>query len=771
MSAEHREPWVRVKITERESAWQREQAARTDGLPVTAASSRSPLDGCHRRRYTAVAVRAWLVRPGALALLAGLLTASSAGAQSGTVRALPVLTTVQEIRALSQDQGAKGYPVRVRAIVTHSDEIAHGGLMIHDGAFGQFVVAPADIKKVPAWLELQRGDLIEIEGRTVRGGFAPNVEPAAIRRIGRAPLPRPKHIAYSAMLTGRHDCDYVEIAGVVQRAWLSSDPSNRTLFMDVAYGDGLVRTTYWDYTPGDLSRFIDARVRLRGNVGTLFGPTEQLRGVSLFVGHTRDITVLEPAPDPFSLPTRTIRSLYNYSADGEANRRIRVRGVVTCYVPGHAVEVSDFTSTAKFRHVRHVLYVDDGSGGARIETEQPQRVRPGAIVEVVGFPAVTPGKPIVTNAVFKIAGQAAAEPSPLHIGTTSVMTPENDAALVHMEGNLLSLLRNPTDRILVLKVGETVFEADLPEDAGVDVLERIRPGSLVAVTGVYSYRWGPPPSFRLFLRSPADIVLVSASPWWTFGHTMVMLVLLGLGAGGAGIWVRATADRKRQQFQAVLTERTRVGRELHDTLEQGLTGIALQLEAVSATLQASPEAAQQSLDVARQMLRYSIEETRRSVMDLRSQALESRDLVGALENLARQMTGGTPVLAEVRVEGTPQRLDAAHEHHLLRIGLEALTNALKHSGARHVDIVVRFEPDATTLSIIDDGCGLGHGAQDMPGMHFGLQGIRERADKIGGVLHIDSARGSGTRLSVSVPAERRTETGVPPRVAESWRTN
>ncbi len=716
-------------------------------------------------------MRAWHLRVGAFALAAGLLTAPTARAQSTTVRALPLLTNVQEIRALSQDQGARGYPVRVRAIVTHVDEVADVGLMIHDGHFGQFVVAPADPKKVPAWIELQRGDYIEIEGRTVRGGFAPNVQPTAIRRLRHAPLPKPKHIPYAAMLTGRHDCDYVEIVGVVQRAWLSSDPTNHTLFVDVAYQEGIVRATFWDFAPEDLSRFIDARVRLRGNVGTLFGPTEQLRGVSLFVGHARDIALLEPPPDPFSLPTRTLRSLYNYSADGEANRRIRVRGVVTCYVPGHPVEVSDFTSTTKFRHIQHVMYVDDGTGGARIETEQPQRVPPGAIVEVVGFPAVTPGKPIVTNAVFKVAGQASTPPAPMPVSGAGVMTPENDAALVRMQGNFLSLLTNPTARILVLKVGETVFEADLPDVGGIGALEKIRPGSVVAVTGVYSYRWGPPPSFRLFLRTPGDVVLVSAAPWWTMGHTAVMLVLLTLGAGGAGIWVKATANRKRQQYQAVLTERTRVGRELHDTLEQGLTGIALQLEAVSATLQASPEAAQQSLEVARQMLRYSIEETRRSVMDLRSQALETRDLAGALSDLVRQMTMGTSVEATVRMEGSPQRLDAAHEHHLLRIGLEALANALKHSGAKHVDIVVRFQPDAITLSITDDGCGLERAVQDLPGFHFGMQGIRERVDKVGGVLHIDTAAGGGTRLSVTVPTGRHADAAVPSQVVESWRTN
>jgi hypothetical protein len=293
--------------------------------------------------------------------------------------------------------------------VTHVDEQADVGLIVHDGELGQWVVPPVDPSPLGAWRDLRRGDAIEIEGRTVRGGFAPNVQPAILRRLGRAPLPLPKRIAFASMLTGRHDCDYVEIVGVVQRAWLSSDPQMRTLFVDVAFEEGVVRAAFWDYAAADLERLIDARVRLRGNVGTLFGRTEQLRGVSLFVGRTNDIEVLESAPDPFWMPARSIRSIYNYSAAGEVNRRIRVRGVVTGYIPGHPIEVSDFTSTATFRYIRHVLYVDDGTGGARIETEQTQPVRPGTVVEVAGFPAVTPGKPILTNAIFRVAGRGRRE--------------------------------------------------------------------------------------------------------------------------------------------------------------------------------------------------------------------------------------------------------------------------------------------------------------------------------------------------------------------------
>jgi signal transduction histidine kinase len=641
--------------------------------------------------------------------------------------------------------------VRVRATVTHVDEQAYGTLIIHDGTLGQFVVDPAANAPVAAWSELRRGDVVDIDGRTERGGFAPNIRPSAIRRVSRAAMPRPKQIPFSAMLTGRHDCDYVEIAGVIQRAWLSSDPKVRTLFADVAYDDGVVRAAFWDYTAADLTRFIDARVRLRGNVGTLFGSTEQLRGVSLFVGRISDVAVLEPPPDPFGLPTRSIRSLYNYSPAGEVNRRIRVRGVVTAYRPGRPVEVRDFTSTARFRYVRSVLYVDDGTGGARVETEEAPAMGVGSLVEVSGFPAVTPGKPILTNAVIKVAGEGP-QPTPLRLSGGGVVAPDNDATLVRMEGTLLSVLTGAGKPTFVLKVGETVFDADLDGAVPLGALERIRPGSLVAVTGVYAYQSGPAPSFRLLLRTPGDVVVLSAAPWWTMGHTGVMLAILAMGAFGAVIWIGASGRRKRQQYQAVLNERTRVARELHDTLEQGLSGIALQLEAVAATLEASPSRAHQSLDVARQMLRYSLEETRRSVMDLRSQALESRDLGGALTDLARQMTLGSTAAAHVRVEGTPARLDASAEHHLLRIGLEALTNALKYSGAGRIDIVLRFQTSATTLVVRDNGCGMGHAAEDPSSGHFGLQGMRERVDKLGGVLSIESAPGKGTTVSVTVPA-------------------
>jgi signal transduction histidine kinase len=688
-------------------------------------------------------------------LIAAFLSAAAVGvvAQERSAADLPVLSAIKDIRALSQTDGERGYPVHIRATVTHFDENLETTLIVHDGDLGQFIQPPpeAKIATVGDWKTLKAGDLVEIEGYTIHGGFAPDVMPTRIRKIGRGPMPVAKSIAFSQMLTGRYDCDYIDVAGVIQRAWAAGTERSRVMYADVAIEDGLVRAAFWDSSPGDLSRFIDARVSLRGNIGTIFGNTGQLRGVSLFAGRIGDIVVLESPPDPFSLPERSIAKIYNYSSAGEVNRRIRVRGVVTARIAMPPIAMQDFTTRATFQYVVNGLYLKDASGDVRIESEAVPDVQLGDVVEAAGFPAVTPGRPMLRNAVFRVVGSST-EPAPITVGPGNPLTPDHDAQLVRMNAQLLSVIPNPSERVLVLRADDAVFDAHLERTPAGSRVEDIRPGSTLMLTGVYSYQSGPPPSFRLFLRTPADVRVLAAAPWWTLRHTAVMVTILAFAAG-VGAWrMRALTARKRREYQAVLNERSRVARELHDTVEQGLAGIALQLEAVDGSFETAPEAARESLKVARQMLRYSLEETRRSVMDLRSQALERSDLAGALETLARQMTLNTPAQASVHVSGPVQRLDAAREHHLLRIGLEALTNALKHGRATRIDIELSFTPDSTRLIVTDDGQGLESSERASGGAHFGLQGVRERVDKLGGVLDIDSSPGAGTRLSVMIPA-------------------
>ena len=202
-------------------------------------------------------------------------------------------------------------------------------------------------------------------------------------------------------------------------------------------------------------------------------------------------------------------------------------------------------------------------------------------------------------------------------------------------------------------------------------------------------------------------------------------------------------------YQAVLDERTRLARELHDTLEQAMAALKLQLGVVARTLRNGPEQAGETLALARRMLTHTIEEARRSIMDLRARALDDADLPEALRRQAAETTSGTQVQVQVRVEGTVRRLDAAQEHHLLRIAQEAITNALKHSGGDRVEVELCYEQDAVRLAVRDNGRGLA-AATAGTSHHFGLQGMQERADRLGGRLELNGDAGAGLTVSVRV---------------------
>jgi signal transduction histidine kinase len=470
----------------------------------------------------------------------------------------------------------------------------------------------------------------------------------------------------------------------------------------------------------------------------------------MLINRTSDVEILEPAESPFALPLQRLESLYRHLSAHEPFRRSRVAGVVTAYVPGRPLTVHDNASGHAFSATAHVLYIQDGTGVARVETDQPTVVSPGDRVDVAGFPYVTPGKPILKYAAFRVVG-AESEPQPVELTLPFLLTPDRDASLVSLRARLLGVVASNTRRALVLEAGDGTIDATLHGGPADDAMAGIRPGSLVQVTGVYAYQAGSPPSFRLFLRSSRDVVLLQAAPWWTLGHTAVLAALVTTVVAAAAVGTWASARRRRQRYQAILDERTRVARELHDTLEQGLAGIALQLEAVAGTLGSSTEPARRPLDLARRMLRYSLEEARRSVLDLRSQALETTDLAGALSGMAHGMASSAGVVARVSVTGFPRRLDAEREHHLLRIGLEAVTNALKHARPKRIDIELTFADATVDLLVRDDGAGMAVVQAPTSHTQFGLRGIRERADKLGGMLRIDTQPGAGTTIAITVP--------------------
>ena len=235
------------------------------------------------------------------------------------------------------------------------------------------------------------------------------------------------------------------------------------------------------------------------------------------------------------------------------------------------------------------------------------------------------------------------------------------------------------------------------------------------------------------------------SIWFRF-----LMALLLTASGWAAFRLRLHQIRGR--FALVLEERARLAREIHDTLAQGFVGISSQLDAVAMSLPGNVDLAKQHLQLASKMARHSLTEARRSVMDLRASALEGHDLPAALHEGAKQWTSGSAVEVQVDVTGEPKHLPEEMEQNLLRIAQEAVANALKHAAASRIWIRLSMEARRLCLRVEDDGRGFEQqDAFSTVGGHFGLLGMRERAERLGGALSLHSRPGDGTQVEVTVP--------------------
>jgi PAS domain S-box-containing protein len=216
--------------------------------------------------------------------------------------------------------------------------------------------------------------------------------------------------------------------------------------------------------------------------------------------------------------------------------------------------------------------------------------------------------------------------------------------------------------------------------------------------------------------------------------------------------------RAYSALQGEIEGRTRLARDIHDTLAQGFTGVIVQLEAAGdAESRGLVVERKTHIERASNLARESLQEARRSVRALRAQILEENELPPALETLIEKMTAGTSLEAELTVHGDPRRLVCDVAQNLLRIVQEALTNALRHASASRFITRLAYEPETVNLELIDNGAGFDPAASHEG---FGLVGIKERVEAMGGRILIESILGKGTTISIAIPASQpqRSET-------------
>ena len=230
----------------------------------------------------------------------------------------------------------------------------------------------------------------------------------------------------------------------------------------------------------------------------------------------------------------------------------------------------------------------------------------------------------------------------------------------------------------------------------------------------------------------------------------LVLIILAWGAYRLRVWQVTTHAQER--FEERLKERTRIAQELHDSLIQDIMGISLQIE-VSDELLPADLPAKQSLARALRLCRSALDAGRRTLNDLRSAPLSSADLVKSFSQSANELARDAGTVVDVIVEGRERPLNALAGNDVMQVGRQAIINALQHAHARKIHVLLSYGERLLQIRVQDNGCGINEETLNLrrPG-HYGIAGMKERAERLGGRVSIRSRVGEGTEVNLTVPA-------------------
>jgi signal transduction histidine kinase len=484
------------------------------------------------------------------------------------------------------------------------------------------------------------------------------------------------------------------------------------------------------------------RVRLQGVVGTIFNEARQLTGRHFFVPSFDHFIPVEGAIQGGSAPLREISSLL--LSDHGIDSPVRVRGVVTQSGNGG-------------------FYLRDETASTYVQAAESSGYPAGCQVEIEGFAAVAPFRPFLRAARIERLGETILA-APRRLQSANKIDASMQHERVVVDCVFLAIRQGLRETVLQCRNGNSYFEAWLPASSRHNL--SLRPGDQLRLTGIYEVTTTRPmpriewaDGFRLNLPDENAVEILASAPWWTTER-----ILLAFGVASAALCVvfiwgwqlrrRVAAQSAviaRQIEQGVIKdERERIARELHDTLEQDLTGLSMQLGNLAPSLDGDRDLARRQLSLARRMLQHCRTEARASVSDLRNLHLLKRSLPDAMREALPKAAAGCEAVFHFELDGTPQPLRATTQNHLLRIAREAVFNAARHADPDHITVRLAYNTDAVTLEINDNGNGFDT-ARKPPTGHFGLVGMRERANKIHADFSIESTLGSGTTLRVRLP--------------------
>jgi signal transduction histidine kinase/CheY-like chemotaxis protein len=441
-------------------------------------------------------------------------------AKVAAVAARDVITRTADVRSLSIEDAKRGYPVRLRAVVTYYDKY-HNNLIVQDDSGGIYV-RTSRAKPVPM---LVAGNLIDLRGVSGPGDFAPVIADPRITVLGTAPLPAPAIVDPPLLFSGALDSQWIEVTGVVDSIAYRDARTYIGLRTNFKWIE--IATAGQPVLPAGLLR---ARVRVRGVTASRFNFRRQVLGITLRVPDISFLSVLDPAAPP---AVRPIVELLRFTRGGRGEEASSIRGVVLLTNPTGPTWVRDQTGGVLIAsHARAVLAVGD-------------------LVQATGFAEPGTYNPVLRSAeLTRVGAGAAPAPSPLTID--AILEDGLDARLTRVVGYLVDRSTNGGKERLTLVAGTRTFVAELPDGAS----RRVERGSLLSVTGVSAIDVDAggalvPRGVTLHLRSAKDITVLGGPPWLTAGRALWLalgLVVVTLAAFG---WVVLLRRRVSKQTAAL----------------------------------------------------------------------------------------------------------------------------------------------------------------------------------------------------------------------------
>jgi diguanylate cyclase (GGDEF)-like protein len=503
---------------------------------------------------------AWLRRlsPVLIFLLGSLLSAASGRAASAASAKpaevqLPTLTTAEAVHNLTPAEAMKHYPVHLRAVCTVCFPGWHG-FFVNDGKAGVYVETKNHFLLTSA---IHPGVWLDIVGVTGPGEYAPVVDQSTLRILGEKPLPPAREVSLERISTGVEDGQWIAFEGTVR----SVGPGNSMLALTVVSGRWQIVV---NTPPGktDYKTIIDARVRIRGAAGPVFNQRRQLIGVSAYAPNLDYIEILEPAPrDPFSLPLKQLRNVFDYTPGARVDHLVRIRGVVTA------------------RWGQNV-FIHDGTQGAGVLSRETNDLQPGEEVDAVGYPVLGETAHILSDAIFRRLGTAP-QPEPKVLTPKEALSGDFEGDLIRLKGRLIGHKKDWDQYTLLVDTGGEVFSAILPAEIKEQSLADLREGSEIQLTGICvipdtqaSRHYRLPKAFEILLRSPSDVVVIERPSWFTPSHALLVLVLALIVTALALGWVVAL---RRQVARQTMLLRESEERFRHMALHDALTGLATRI--------------------------------------------------------------------------------------------------------------------------------------------------------------------------------------------------